>query len=147
MDLAIRPAALADVAQLLALYKLLDIEPEPEMALEQAGARFRDLASRTGHRIYVAEVDGQVVGTFALILVGGLSHGARDSGIVEDVCVAPEMQGAGIGQRMMRFAMELCASGGCYKLVLSSHVNRANAHRFYESLGFRKHGFSFLIEG
>ena len=146
MDLAIRPALLADVPQLLALYKLLDTEPEPEMPIEQARARFADLASHTGHRIYVAEFERQIVGTFALILVGGLSHGARDSCIVEDVCVAPDMQGTGIGKRMMRFAMEICASGGCYKLVLSSHVNRGNAHRFYESLGFRKHGHSYLID-
>ncbi len=146
MDLAIRPAMLADVPRLLALYKLLDTEPEPEMPIEQARARFADLASHTGHRIYVAEFERQIVGTFALILVGGLSHGARDSCIVEDVCVAPDMQGTGIGKRMMRFAMEICASGGCYKLVLSSHVSRSNAHRFYESLGFRKHGHSYLID-
>ena len=34
---------------------------------------------------------------------------------------------------------------GCYKLVLSSHLQRHEAHGFYEGLGFRKHGFSFLI--
>jgi hypothetical protein len=30
--------------------------------------------------------------------------------------------------------------------MLSSHLGRAQAHRFYDGLGFRKHGFSFLIE-
>ena len=146
MDLVVRPAGLADIPRLLALYKLLDIEPEPEMPIEQAKARFLDLALDPGHRIYVAEFDRRIVGTFALIFVGGISHGARDSCIVEDVVVAPEMQGAGIGKQMMRFAMQRCASGGCYKLVLSSHVNRGKAHRFYESLGFRKHGYSYLID-
>ena len=146
MDLAIRAAGLADIPRLLALYKLLDIEPTPEMPIEQARERFLDLASHSGHRIYVAEFERKIVGTFALIFVGGISHGARDSCIVEDVCVAPEMQGAGIGKQMMRFAMQKCASGDCYKLVLSSHLSRSNAHRFYESLGFRKHGYSYLID-
>ena len=146
IDLAIRRASLADVPQLLALYKLLDLEPEPELPIDQADARFRELALRPGHRIYVAEFEQQIVGTFALIFIGGLSHGARDSCIVEDVCVVPDMQGIGIGKQMMGFAMGQCAGGDCYKLVLSSHVNRSNAHRFYESLGFSKHGHSFLID-
>ena len=146
IDLAIRRAGLADVPQLLALYKLLDIEPEPEMPIQQASQRFLDLALDPRHRIYVAEFEQKIVGTFALIFVGGISHGARDSCIVEDVVVAPEVQGAGIGKQMMRFAMERCASGNCYKLVLSSHLSRSNAHQFYESLGFRKHGYSYLID-
>ena len=146
IDLVIRLAAAADIPRLLALYKLLDIEPEPEMPLERARARFSDLTSNDGHRIYVAEFEHQIVGTFALIFIGGLSHDARDSCIVEDVVVAPELQRAGIGKQMMHFAMQRCAGGGCYKLVLSSHVDRSNAHRFYEGLGFRKHGYSYLID-
>ena len=146
MDLAIRSAGLADIAQLLALYTLLDIEPRPEPPIEQARARFVDLVSNPGHQIYVAEVAQRVVGTFALIFIGGLPHGARDSCIVEDVVVATDMQGCGVGKEMMRFAMARCANRDCYKLVLSSHVNRHDAHRFYAGLGFRRHGYSFLID-
>ncbi len=146
IDLSIRLALPADVPQLLALYTLLDLEPEPELPIDQAQARFSELALRPGHAIYVAEFERQIVGTFALIFVGGLSHDARDSCIVEDVCVVAEMQGAGIGKQMMNFAMVQCADRACYKLVLSSHVKRGNAHRFYESLGFRRHGHSFLID-
>ena len=144
--LEIRRAGLADVPQLLVLYKLLDIEPEPEMPIEQACQRLLDLASNPGHSIYVAEYGQVIVGTFALIFVGGISHGARDSCIVEDVVVAPDLQGAGIGKQMMRFAMQKCAMRDCYKLVLSSHLKRNHAHQFYERLGFRKHGYSYLID-
>ena len=146
IDLSIRLAAPADVPKLLALYTLLDLEAEPELPIAVAQARFRELALRPGHAIFVAESEGQVVGTFALIFIGGLSHGARDSCIVEDVCVAAEMQRSGIGQQMMDFAMARCADDDCYKLVLSSHLKRGDAHRFYERLGFRRHGHSFLID-
>lgn len=145
-DLTIRPARLADVARLLDLYKLLDLAAEPEMPIDRAQARFLDLTSNSRHAIYVAELHKQIVGTFSLIFVGGIPHGARDSCIVEDVVVAPEFQGTRIGKRMMRFAMEQCATRDCYKLVLSSHLQRAAAHRFYESLGFQKHGYSYLID-
>ena len=55
----------------------------------------------------------------------------------------PEWQARGVGKAMMRFARARCRKAGCYKLALSSNLKRAAAHRFYESLGFEKHGFSF----
>ena len=59
--------------------------------------------------------------------------------------VASDARGQGIGRTMMRFAMQRCAARGCYKLALSSHLCREEAHRFYEALGFGKHGYSFLV--
>lgn len=146
MDLTIRAARLSDVSHLVDLYKQLDITPEPEMPAERAQARFLELVSNPLHLFYVAELDEQIAGTFSMIFVGGISHEARDSCIVEDVVVAPQRQGGGIGNAMMRFAMDMCAERGCYKLVLSSHLTRDKAHCFYENLGFRKHGYSYLID-
>ena len=34
---------------------------------------------------------------------------------------------------------------GCYKVTLSSGLKRSGAHAFYESMGFRCHGFSYLL--
>jgi len=42
--------------------------------------------------------------------------------------------------------MQIAKEKGCYKLTLSSNLRREAAHAFYESLGFTKHGYSFLIE-
>ena len=46
---------------------------------------------------------------------------------------------------MMEYARERCRERGCYKMALSSNLARDEAHRFYESLGFDKHGFSFRM--
>ena len=146
MDIALRAARLPDLERLLALYRALDVGPEPALPLADAQAKFLDLTWNPGHRIYVAVTDEEIVGTFALITIGGLAHGARHSYIVEDVVVAEGMRGLGIGRTMMRFAMEACASERGYKLVLSSHLRREEAHGFYEGLGFRKHGYSFLLD-
>lgn len=146
MELHIRPAQTDDLPCLLLLYRQLDIEPREPMPLAQAQAHFLALMADPRHTIYVAEMDDRVVGTFALIFLGGLPHGARDACVVEDVVVSPELQGQGVGRRMMHFAMEQSAQRRCYKLVLSSHLMRASAHRFYEGLGFRTHGYSFLID-
>ena len=146
MNISVRIACAADVATLLSLYKLLEVVTEPAVPLELALGRFSDLESNPHHRLYVAELGASIVGTFSLIFVPGLSHSARDSCVIEDVVVAHEHQGVGIGKQMMRFAMAACVARHCYKLVLSSHVQRERAHRFYESLGFRKHGYSYLLD-
>ncbi|MBV1733821.1 MAG: GNAT family N-acetyltransferase, partial [Hydrogenophaga sp.] len=55
-------------------------------------------------------------------------------------------QGKGIGRQLMAHAIEQARAAGCYKLALSSNAKRQAAHAFYESLGFQRHGLSFVIE-
>lgn len=146
LKLEIRLATRADLGPLMALYKLLELPAEQAPSAEEAGAKFDQLTADPRYRIHVAVAGGQIVGTFALTMIGGLTHGARDSCIVEDVVVSADHQRDGIGKQMMQFAIDECARADCYKLVLSSHLQRDKAHAFYEGLGFRKHGYSFLIE-
>lgn len=145
MSVDIRCATSDDLPRLLKLYELLDIGGESGVDLDRAKRVFEALTSVPGHEIYVAESDDVVVGTFALIFIGGLAHGARCLGLVEDVVVSTDARRLGIGKAMMRFAMKRCSDRGCYKLALSSHVHREEAHRFYEALGFARHGYSFLV--
>ena len=145
MRITVRQAVLQDVPRLLELYRLLDVGDDPQLGLEQARQRFLAIAATADHTVHVAQSDGRIVGTFALILIAGLAHGARPFAIVEDVVVDAPLQGRGVGRQMMRFAMDRCVERGCYKLALSSHLSRDQAHRFYESLGFAKHGFSYLV--
>lgn len=145
MDALIKPATPAHFEGLWQLYKLLEVEGDPVVSAQDAERRFASILARPEHTIYMAEAAGAVVGTYALAFLPGLTHGARDSAIVEDVVVAPEQRGRGIGKHMMLDALERCRRRGCYKLVLSSHLQRDKAHRFYERLGFSKHGFSFLM--
>jgi GNAT superfamily N-acetyltransferase len=96
------------------------------------------------YKLYVARRDDEVVGTFALLIMDNLAHFGAKSGVVEDVIVARKWQRRGIGRLMMHFALERCRASRCYKLTLSSNLKRASAHVFYESLGFVKHGYSFV---
>jgi GNAT superfamily N-acetyltransferase len=66
--------------------------------------------------------------------------------VIEDVAVRPEFQGRGVGRAMMEHARSECRRAGCYKMTLSSNLKRDGAHRFYDALGFERHGYSFLIE-
>ena len=75
-----------------------------------------------------------------------LAHLGLPSGIVEDVVVRSDFRGKGFGKKMMQFAVEKCKKANCYKMTLSSKINRERAHHFYESLGFEKHGYSYQIK-
>ena len=105
---------------------------------------FARIRQRPGFRLLVAAVEGEVVGTYALLILEKLGKRGTPAGVVEDVAVLPSRQGQGIGRAMMEHARDACRRAGCYKLALSSNLKRADAHRFYDSLGFERHGFSFV---
>jgi GNAT superfamily N-acetyltransferase len=145
MEIRIRDAAAEDLPAVLALLKQLDVGHDKPFSPAAAQHVFERLQSYPGHHLYVAVAQTRIVGTFVLMVIDSVAHGGMPHGLVEDVVVDPEWQGRGIGKRMMQFAMDQCRDAGCYKMALSSHLSRDKTHRFYESLGFEKHGFSYLI--
>ena len=130
----------------LGLYAQRELDDAAVLALDQAEVIFKRMQGYPDYRLYVAEADGQVVGTFALLVMDNLGHLGAPSGLVEDVAVDPAWQKRGVGKTMMRCAVERCREKGCYKLSLSSNLKRRHAHTFYQSLGFQRHGYSFCMD-
>lgn len=144
--LVIREAIEDDVAAILELYRDAELEAEAAFTVEGARAQLAAFRRYPSYRVFVAVAGGRVVGTYELLIMDNLAKGGRKSGLVEDVAVSPEYRGQGIGRAMMMHAREQCRKAGCYKFVLSSNLKRADAHAFYEALGFEKHGYSFRVE-
>jgi GNAT superfamily N-acetyltransferase len=128
---------------IVAIYAELD--SEQSLDLRDAKRVFERMESYPDYAIYVAELEGEVVGAFALLIMDNPAHMGAPSGIVEDVVVGAEWRGRGVGKAMMQHAIKKCERAGCYKMTLSSNLKRKAAHKFYESLGFQQHGYSFLI--
>ena len=156
MSLLIREATEDDLPAVLALYDQPDMDNGKVLTLPEAKSILAQFRQYPSYRLWVAcevapdaspDVDtgGQVVGTYALLVMHNLAHQGTPSAIVEDVVVSAERQSQGIGQQMMQHAQQQARVAGCYKLVLSSNQKRERAHAFYESLGFQRHGFSFVI--
>jgi GNAT superfamily N-acetyltransferase len=144
-DLDIRPAERGELAAVLALYAELD-GPEATLPADRAAALFERLRAAPEQDLYVAaDPVGAIVGTFLLVTIAKLSHGGAPAAVVDDVVVAAERQGQGIGRAMMREAMARARQRGCYKLMLSSNRLRTDAHAFYARLGFARHGVSFEV--
>lgn len=145
-EFVIRAATEPDLPAVLALYAQPDLDDGNVLRADQASAIFARFARYPNYTLYVAEEAQQVIGTFALLIMDNLAHRGTPSGVVEDVVVSAAHRGRGIGSAMMRFAMARCALHGCYKMALSSNLKRVAAHAFYDSLGFDRHGFSFVVK-
>jgi len=145
MKIEIREATEKDLPDILSLFKQPDVD-QNVLSIKKAQGIFNHIKNYPNYKIYVAEEDEKLVGTFSLLVMDKLSHMGAKSGIVEDVVVHPDWQGRGVGKKMMQFAMDQCKESGCYKLMLSSNIKRELAHQFYEKLGFKKHGYSYMVE-
>src|SRR5919197_1328571 len=62
------------------------------LSLEEARQIYDLMTRYPDFRLYVAEIDGRIVGTFTLIVMENLAHGGARSGLVESVVVAPGMR-------------------------------------------------------
>jgi GNAT superfamily N-acetyltransferase len=97
------------------------------------------------HAYLALDEHGVPVGTFSLMVFSSLSHGGSRQAMLDAVVVTHSQRGRGVGEAMLKQALNLAAASGCYKMSLSSNLKRADAHRFYERLGFSQHGISFNL--
>ncbi len=146
MKIVFREAQEADLPTILSLYGQLGQDDGTVLSRDEAIHIFHRLKSYPDYRIHVALADSRIVGTFALLIMDNLAHRGARSAIVEDVVVNEELRGQGIGKKMMAYAGNLCREKHCYKMALNSNRHRVEAHRFYESLGYERHGYSFAIQ-
>jgi GNAT superfamily N-acetyltransferase len=145
MEIHLREAAEVDLPAILSLYAQLGQDDGGTLDPHEAGHIFARLKTYPDYQIYVALADSRVVGTFALLVMDNIAHRGARSAIIEDVVVAEDVRGQGIGKKMMAHAAHLCRDKKCYKVALSSNRRREAAHRFYESLGYELHGYSFAM--
>jgi GNAT superfamily N-acetyltransferase len=144
-DIHLRDATARDVPDLLMLYEAAGLD-RPGDNDPAAGATHWSALRKAGAQVLLAtDAQGQAVGTLTLFVLPLLAHRAAPAALVEDVAVHPAMQGKGVGRLLVHEAMDRAQAAGCYKLALSSNERREAAHAFYDSLGFQRHGFSFVV--
>ena len=85
--------------------------------------------------VLVARNADDVVGMINLLYTISTALGAR-AAILEDVIVAPEARGRGVGSRLIEAALELARRRGCQRISLVTDATNTGAQRLYESFGF-----------
>ena len=90
-----------------------------------------------GGEIFVAVLDGEVVGTCAAL--------PPENGSIElaKLAVAPKAQGRGLGRLLVERVIGFARERGVRRIVLWSASRLGPALRLYETLGFRRAPFPF----
>ena len=126
-DPSVRDMVIADLGAVLAI----DEEVYP-MAWSPAFFR-QQLASPETRVNRVAEVDGRVVGHAGLVMVDGQGH-------VTTVAVHPDVQGSGIGTRLMADLCRVAVERRLINMTLEVRVSNLRARELYRRFGFAPTG-------
>ena len=100
------------------------------------GRAFDVIDRDPNQQLLVAELEGRVVGMLQITYVPGLSRRGAWRANIEGLRVDSSVRGRGIGSWLMARALEHARRRGCRLAQLTSDKRRADAHRFYERLGF-----------
>ena len=93
--------------------------------------------SDPNHELIVAELNREVIGTLHLIFLPSLSFQGGLRAQIESVRVDTHHQNQGVGSQMMKWAIQRAKDRYAHIVQLATHKSRADAHRFYERLGFK----------
>ncbi|MDN5927913.1 MAG: GNAT family N-acetyltransferase [Hyphomicrobiales bacterium] len=150
IEVLIRPAGRRDIAAIVVLFADDPLgghgDTTDESAHPRYEAAFGRIAASPNDMLYVAELEGEVVGTFQTTLVTTMSGQGSSSLTIAAVQARADLRGHGIGEQMMRFAIEEARAKGARLVQLMSNGKRTDAHRFYERLGFAKSHAGFKMK-
>jgi GNAT superfamily N-acetyltransferase len=121
------------------------IDGGSSFTVEEAREHLARIRQWPNFRLFVVWVDGEIAGTYSLVIMDKLGKRGTPRAWWKMWRCRRRCRDRGVGRAMMEHAIGECRKAGCYKLALSSNVKRGPAHKFYESLGFERHGFSFAV--
>ena len=136
----IRPAAEPDAEALAPLLAALGYPAAPGAIV----ARLRRVAAYPGPVVaLVADAgDGSLLGIVTAHVFPTV-HADAPAAWLTMLVVAPEARGRGVGRALVRAAEQWASTQGAAKIAVTSGAQRADAHRFYEGLGYAYTGRRF----
>jgi GNAT superfamily N-acetyltransferase len=131
-----RFAEYRDLSGVQHLYK--ELRPQdPDLTADHADTLWRELLAQPQIRVVVAEAEGCLASTCMIALIANLASGGRPFAVIEHVVTLPQFRGRGLARVTMQYALDFAWSRNCCKVMLLSGMQRPDAHRLYETLGFR----------
>ena len=135
----IRDVQAADIPTVRRLIgQLADVPDEAEFR-----TRFERVSATSGHRVIVAEADGQVIGVLHVFERPALEKPCE--AVVQALVVDSDRRGGGIGEALMREAEAWAARRNLASTALHTRIDRDKARAFYERIGYRLKATSHLM--
>lgn len=98
-------------------------------------SRMRRMFERDDQKVLIAEREGQALGLLALHVFPVLAYD-RDLAMIMALVVTERARGLGVGRALIDRAEAIGKARGASRLMVTTHNRRADAHAFYERLGF-----------
>ena len=95
--------------------------------------QLEDLVASEASTLFVARVDGRIVGSLTLATFR-IPTGVR--AWIEDVVVDEWARGHGVGEALNRAALDRAREAGAITVELTSRPSREAANRLYQRMGF-----------
>ena len=96
-------------------------------------AQLQDLVASEASTLFVARVEGRIVGSLTLATFR-IPTGVR--AWIEDVVVDESARGHGVGEALNRAALDRARELGAITVELTSRPSREAANRLYQRMGF-----------
>jgi len=148
--ISIRRAREADVAAIVAMLAddaLGQAREDASLPLAQAYLDAFAAIDSDPNQLLAVMADGdEIIGTLQITFLAGLSLRGAWRGQIEAVRVATNRRNEGLGQRLFDWAIGKCREHGCRVVQLTTNKSRADAHRFYERLGFKASHIGYKLE-
>ena len=117
------------------LTTLDSLKQASDIEAKKAEEIFEKINSTPDYTIAVAELEGRVVGATTLLIEQKFIHNGGLVGHIEDVVVDKNHQGQKIGEKIMKFLLDIANEQGCYKTILDC---TDDVKLFYEKMGFKQ---------
>ncbi|MDD2767357.1 MAG: GNAT family N-acetyltransferase [Methylococcus sp.] len=138
MDITIRTAEPPDIEALVGLlHSLFAIEADFTFDPHRQRSGLTLLIESSADRLVVAELEGRVVGMCSVQTLISTAEGGR-VGLVEDMVVAADCQGLGIGRKLLDEIEGWAAGTGLTRLQLLADCANEPALAFYDRLGWQR---------
>lgn len=99
---------------------------------------FNNIEKDANQELIVLEnVEGEIIGTMQLSFIQYLTYQGGVRAQIEAVRIRKDYRGKGIGEKMMRWAIERAKERKAHLIQLTTDKKRPDALKFYEKLGFR----------
>ena len=103
---------------------------------------YTEFATQAGRNVWVIEEKGRIIANGTLLVEPKLIHCLSAVGHIEDIVVAADMRGVGIGRALIAHLVALAKQQGCYKVILDCNDQKMP---FYEACGFTRKGAAMAI--
>ncbi len=139
--MTIRKARPSDLNELLKLYDHLRggltwVKKAPVSATPAHKRALAQIIKDPRQHVLVAVERKKLVGTCTLYIMPRVYWSGSPFAILDSIVVGAELQGKGVGTKLIKEAIKIAKKAGCSQVNLTSNTQRTRAHRFYESLGF-----------